>query len=72
MGIGGVNQPALFDADRTTPVACPVGHCQAIRFPDQDKVPTCACDLERVTQGWVPRPAGCLNTYRPEHAEIPF
>lgn len=60
---------ALFDPDRTTPTACPVGHCPAIRFPAQDKVPTCAHDLEREP---VARPKGCLNAYRPEHAEIPY
>lgn len=63
---------ALFDADRTTPTACPVGHCPAIRFPDQQKVPTCACDLERAQGDWVRRPAGCLNEYKPQHTDIPY
>lgn len=64
-----MNDLALFDVDRTTPTACPVGHCPAIRFPQQDRVPTCAHDLEREP---VPRPKGCLNSYRPEHADIPY
>jgi hypothetical protein len=61
-------QPALFDAARTTPTACPVGHCQAIRLPNQDKVATCAHDLDPERRR---RPRGCLNTYDPATAPFP-
>jgi hypothetical protein len=64
-----MNQPELFDVSQTVSTACPVGHCQAIRTPGQTKVVTCAHDLDPETRR---RPRGCLNTYRPEHAEIPF
>lgn len=64
-----MNQPELFDPSRTVPTACPVGRCQAIRLPGQTRVVTCAHDLERELGK---RPKGCLNTYRPEHVEIPF
>lgn len=62
-------QPALFQADKLVPTACPVGYCQALRLPGQTKVPTCAHDLDPESRR---RPSGCLNEYRPEHAEIPF
>lgn len=66
-------QAALFDADRTTPCPCPVGHCAAIRFPDQYKVPTCAHDLAVATTDMPGRrPRGCLNVIRPEHTPIPY
>jgi len=64
-----MNEPQLFDPDTTCPTACPVGHCGAIRFPTQQKVTTCAHDLEPDPKR---RPRGCLNAHDPEHAEIPF
>lgn len=63
-----MNQPALFDASKTCPTPCPVGHCAAIRFPSQDKVPTCAHDLDPEHRA---RPKGCLNTIDPATAPFP-
>ena len=59
--------PTLFDPDRTGPTVCP--HCQAIRYPNQHRAITCAHDLNPETRR---RPKGCLNTYQPEHQEIPY
>lgn len=62
------DQPALFDPSRTGPQPCPVPHCQAIRLPAQDRVITCAHDLdpERRT-----RPRHCLNAIDPATAAFP-
>lgn len=68
----GVIQPRLFDADSTTPQACPVPECQALRYPQQQKTPTCAHDRDRALGHHTSRPKQCLNTPRPEHDPIPF
>lgn len=57
----------LFDPDHTGPTVC--AHCQAIRYPNQHRAITCAHDLNPETRR---RPNGCLNTYQPEHQEIPY
>lgn len=59
--------PTLFDAAKLAEQRCPA--CGAIRFPQQPRAVTCAHDLDRERRK---RPRGCLNTYRPEHAEVPF
>lgn len=64
-----MKQTELFNPARTMPCPCPVGWCQAIRLPGQDRVITCAHDLNPEHRR---RPRGCLNTYQQEHAEIPF
>lgn len=63
------DQPALFDPARTVATSCPVPHCQAIRLPNQQRVITCAHDLdpERKT-----RPKSCLNRVDPATSEIPY
>lgn len=66
------DQPALFDASQTSPTPCPVNGCGAIKFPNQDRVPTCACDKERALAGYTPRPTGCLNAINPAHTGIPY
>ncbi len=63
-----MNQPELFSPAATVPQACPVGHCQAIRLPDQDRVLTCAHDLDPEPSR---RPRGCLNAYDPATAPMP-
>lgn len=60
---------ALFDPDKVTDTSCPVPWCGAIRLAGQDKVITCAHELDPEHRR---RPKGCLNTYRPEHTPIPF
>jgi len=66
-------QHELFDQSTVGPTPCPVPGCGAIRTTGQDKVPTCAVDRSRALEGYsTSRPAGCLNTYKPEHAEIPY
>lgn len=64
-----MNQTELFDAARTTPCPCPIGTCPAIRFPGQERVITCAHDLDPEHRR---RPKGCLNTYDQTNAAIPF
>ena len=68
-----MNQRALFDPATTVPTPCPVGHCQAIRHPGQQKVVTCAHDQQVATTD-IPgrRPRGCLNAIDPAHQPIPF
>jgi hypothetical protein len=61
-------QEELFDVSQTVHTACPAGHCQAIRQPGQQKVITCAHDLEQDPRG---RPRGCLNAYDPATAPLP-
>ncbi|MEK9810288.1 MAG: hypothetical protein VW362_07550 [Candidatus Nanopelagicales bacterium] len=59
----------LFDPASLQPLPCPVPGCQAIRLAGQEgRIVTCQHDLERDGR----RPQGCLNTYRPEHAEVPY
>lgn len=68
-----VDQPQLFDVDRTTPQACPVPGCGAIRLPGQDKVVTCEYDTAKHFGEWTGgRPKGCPNYPRPEHQPIPY
>lgn len=62
------SQRPLFDPATTVAVTCPAPGCGAIRLPGQERCVTCQHDLERDGK----RPQGCLNTYRPEHAEVPF
>lgn len=62
-----MNQPALFDPAQTQPQHCPIGHCQAIRQPNQDRVPTCAHDLNQ--EHHRKRPRGCLNAYDPSTSD---
>ena len=63
-------QRPLFDPTSLQALPCPVPGCQAIRLPNQTgRIVTCAHDLDRERRK---RPRGCLNTYRPEHAEVPF
>lgn len=65
-----MNQRELFDPDRTVATSCPIGHCQAVRLPSQTgRIISCAHDLDPESRR---RPSGCLNEYRPEHAEIPY
>lgn len=59
--------PTLFDAAQLAETRCPA--CGAIRFPQQPRAITCAHDLDPERRR---RPRGCLNTYRPEHAEVPY
>ena len=61
----------LFDTAET-PKACPLGHCQAIRLLDQQKVVTCAHDQAIATTD-LPgrRPRGCLNAHDPSTAPLP-
>lgn len=61
-----MTEPSLFDPDTTITVQC--ASCGATRQPGQDRVPTCAHDLE--PQG--KRPKACLNTIDPATARIPF
>jgi hypothetical protein len=63
-----MKQTELFDVSRTIPTPCPFGACQAIRLPGQDRVLTCAHDLEPEPGR---RPRGCLNTYDPATAPLP-
>lgn len=63
---------ALFDASRTTTQRCSVPGCEALRYPDQERTPTCAHDRDRALGEPGRRPAGCLNTYDPATAEIPY
>lgn len=63
-----MNEPTLFDPGRIVAQACPVGGCQAIRLPGQDRVPTCAHDLEPEHRR---RPNGCLNTVDPTTMPFP-
>lgn len=65
-------QAELFDVSRTTVARCQVAGCEALRYPDQDRTPTCRHDRDRALgePGW--RPAGCLNRIDPAHQEIPF
>lgn len=65
-------EPRLFDPATTTPTRCPVGSCGAIRFPGQDRVPTCDVDRQRATGDWVRRPKACLNQHDPATASIPY
>lgn len=68
-----MNQPTLFDPARTSPTPCPVPGCEAIRFPNQHRTPTCHIDRERALGGdWVRRPAQCLNHPTPESDPIPY
>lgn len=60
-------QQPLFDSSRTQPLPCAVPGCQAIRLPDQQRVPTCAWDLERDGR----RPRGCLNRVDNAHTAWP-
>lgn len=61
----------LFDADRTTTAKCIV--CGALRRPAEERAQECEWD-RRTANGDYPgaRPGACLNTWRPEHAEIPY
>lgn len=59
----GLSADALFDPATTVPTSCPVGHCQAIRLPNQQRVPTCAHDLDR--EHGRKRPRECLNAVDP-------
>ena len=68
----GRSADALFDADRTTTVACTVHGCHAVRQPGDTKAERCDVDLAREAWEWVRRPERCLNTIRPEHTEIPY
>jgi len=62
----------LFDPTRTSPTPCPVTGCQAIRFPNQDRVVTCHVDREHSLGNYKHRrPEGCLNAYDPAHAPFP-
>lgn len=69
MGRRSVTEPTLFDVSRTVPTTCPIGHCQAIRLPGQDRVPTCQHDLS-THEPRGKRPRHCLNTIDP--ATTPF
>ena len=71
MGRRSMNQPALFDVQRTTTAQCAT--CGATRQPTEPTAPACAYDRDRQA-GTTPRrrPHNCLNTYRQEDAEIPF
>ena len=67
-----MKQSTLFDPSRTQPTPCPVLRCAAIRFPEQDKVPTCESERERTFANAAgSRPRGCLNAHDPEHAPFP-
>lgn len=62
----------LFDPSRTSPTPCPVPGCQAIRFPNQERVVTCEVERERALGN--PnryRPSICLNAYDPATASFP-
>ena len=63
------NQNQLFDVSRTIPTSCPKGHCQAIRLPGQDRVPTCAHDLDPDRKH---RPKHCLNAVDNRYQGIPY
>ena len=61
----------LFDADRTCTVRCLV--CGAVREPNSERAQDCEVDrLRREEHDYRSRPAACLNTWRPEHAQIPY
>lgn len=60
-------QRELFDPTTTVPTACPVGHCQAVRLPGQDRVVTCAHDLDPERRH---RPRACLNAI--DNTQTPF
>lgn len=62
-----MTQRELFDPARTVAIACPVGHCQAIRLPGQDRVITCAHDLDPQRK----RPRGCLNAIDNSKTDFP-
>lgn len=62
------DQARLFNPAQTA-VACPVAHCQAIRLPTQDRVPTCHHDLDPERRH---RPKGCLNAIDNSKTDIPF
>ena len=67
-----MNDPQLFDPERTIPTACPVGHCEAIRLPGQDRVVTCSHDLEPAHPYRTKRPKGCLNAIDNRYQGIPY
>ena len=66
-----MNTPTLFDPDRTTPQACTVNGCPAIRFPHQQTVITCRHDLDP-TEYRGKRPRLCLNRHDPATDPIPY
>jgi hypothetical protein len=59
------DQPMLFDVKRLGPVVCSV--CGATRDPDEARAVACTADRDQTR-----RPVGCLNTYQPEHTDIPY
>lgn len=63
-----MKQPELFDPARTITVRCDV--CGATRKPDEERAPDCRVDRDRDT--YPRRPLGCLNTYDPATAAIPY
>jgi len=66
-----VKQPQLFDPARTSPTPCPVPGCQAIRFPNQERVTTCEVDRDRALGHSRRRPAWCLNASNPQTDPFP-
>ena len=60
--------PQLFDPTRTSPTPCEIPGCHAVRFPPQDRTPSCAYDLHHETPN---RPRGCLNAHQPDTAPWP-
>ena len=60
----------LFDADRTSTARCLV--CGATREPTAERAEDCEVDRLRREGDYRSRPAACLNTWRPEHAQIPY
>lgn len=66
------DQLRLLDPARTTTARCPVPECQALRYPEQARTPTCRHDRDRALGHHTSRPKQCLNTPRPEHQEIPY
>lgn len=64
-----MTEPALFAADQP----CPVPGCPAIQLAaQQPPIPTCRHDLDPPDDRPYRRPRGCLNTYNPENAPIPY
>lgn len=70
MGRRGMNQPDLFDVQRTTTAQCQV--CGATRDPDQPKAIACEHDRDQQS-GTAPRkrPHNCLNTIDPTTTPFP-